>query len=140
MRFVLLNESLNALVKIQNSIGGHGKPKPRGPRMLQKNALRHEIVADVGNQVDFQKRFPTDEINGDAGTFPRFHVDLCAFVGRENHVNELFCRFKGHPRGRFRVFVAVGAAKIAGFRHLHGDIACEISAYAHLTVFMLFRE
>lgn len=89
---VLFDVILHGLLVVVDAIGREGEAIRVEPVMVTTEKFHLDVVADLINKLDFEKRFTTDE-------FPnhRFHSKFGVVLMVEHIVDEGFGNFPRHP-------------------------------------------
>ena len=114
----LIQKPLYLRAEVQRSVCGHRRFPARRPWMMQAEGLRHEVVEDLVDQLDFQQRLTADKVKNDPGNLRGRDVLICPLVCGEQHIDGGLGGFKRHLPVRLAALIAVAAAQVAVFRYL----------------------
>ena len=91
--------------------------------MIPPEHFGQEIVRDLIDQINFQQRLPADEFDDHPRCVFGVEVQIGFFVRIQQHIDKALGDVKTHAVRGLVDLIAVGAAEIAGVRHLKGHDA-----------------
>ena len=104
---VFMEEVLRCITEPQLAVGGEADPRPCPERALTPPALLEPVIRDLLDQLRFQKRLATDEIQNDTLSVFVDKIAGAVLVKVDDVINDPLPSFQTHGTAAFVVLIAI---------------------------------